>query len=48
MSAKFDPNIELPPNPILIAVVLLVLAGFGVVGMIIHTGDTKPDAAATP
>lgn len=46
MSAKFDPNIELPPNPILIMVVVLVLAAVGTVAMIITTGDAKPAAAA--
>jgi hypothetical protein len=46
MAAKFDPNIELDPNPILIAVLILVFAGFGTVYMIIKTGDAKPDAAA--
>jgi hypothetical protein len=46
MSAKFDPNIELPPNPILTMVILLVLAAFGTVAMIILTGDAKPEAAA--
>lgn len=46
MAAKFDPNIELNPNPILLMVVLLVLAGFTVVYGIIATGDAKPDAAA--
>jgi hypothetical protein len=51
MAAKFDPNIELDPNPILIWVTILVLAGFGVVFMIIKTGDAgkeAPAAAATP
>jgi hypothetical protein len=46
MAAKFDPNIELNPNPILWAVVLLVIAGFGTVYMIVMTGDKKPDASA--
>lgn len=46
MSAKFDPNIELPSNPILIMVVVLVIAAFGTVGMIVF-GDSKPQAAAT-
>lgn len=46
MAAKFDPNIELDPNPILVWITILVLAGFGVVFMIIKTGDQKPDAAA--
>lgn len=51
MAAKFDPNIELNPNPILMWVAILVLAGFGTVAMIILTGDKKPDTAvpaATP
>jgi hypothetical protein len=47
MAAQFDPNTELNPNPILWAVLILVLAGFGTVAMIILTGDKKPDAAAT-
>lgn len=46
MAAKFDPNIELDPNPILTWVAILVLAGFGVVAMIIKTGDQKPEAPA--
>jgi hypothetical protein len=46
MSAKFDPNIELPPNPILIFAAILVFAGIGTVAMIILTGDSKPDAPA--
>jgi hypothetical protein len=46
MAAKFDPNIELDPNPILIAVLLLVFAGFGTVYMIISTGEKKTNAAA--
>ena len=46
MAAKFDPNIELDPNPILIAVVALVLAGFATVFMIVKMGDPKADAAA--
>jgi hypothetical protein len=45
MATKFDPNIELNPNPILIMVVLLVFAGFAVVYTIIATGEAKPDAA---
>lgn len=45
MSDKFDPTIELPPNPILIMVVVLVIAAFGTVGMIVF-GDSKPQAAA--
>lgn len=47
MSAKFDPNIELPPNPILMMAAILVIAAFGTVAMIIMTGDAKPEAAAT-
>jgi hypothetical protein len=46
MAAKFDPNIELNPNPILLMVTLLVLAGFAVVYIIVSTGEAKPDAAA--
>lgn len=46
MSAKFDPNIELPPNPILIVIAILVLAAFGTVAMIIVTGDNKPAPTA--
>ncbi|PRP90041.1 hypothetical protein ENSA5_68440 [Enhygromyxa salina] len=46
MAAKFDPNIELNPNPILLGVLVLVLAGFTTVFMIIKTGDTKPDTPA--
>lgn len=50
-AAKFDPNIELNPNPILLMVAVLLFAGFGVVYMIVMTGDPKPEApaaAATP
>ncbi len=46
MAAKFDPNIELNPNPLLIFITILVLAGFGVVVMIIMTGDPQTDEAA--
>jgi hypothetical protein len=46
MAAKFDPNIELNPNPILMWAVILVFAGFGTVYMIVKTGDKKPEAAA--
>ncbi len=46
MSAKFDPNIELPPNPILVMAIVLVLAAFGTVAMIIVTGGAKQDAPA--
>ena len=46
--ADYDPNVELNPNPILLAVVLLVLAGFGVVYMIVATGDAKPAATSAP
>jgi hypothetical protein len=38
MSAKFDPNIELPSGPILIMVAVLVIAAISVVGMIVF-GD---------
>jgi len=44
--AVHDPNLDLPPTPILVMVVVLVLAAFGTVGMIIATGDAKPAAAA--
>ena len=43
MSAKFDPNIELPSGPILIMVFVLVVAAIGVVAMIVFG-----DATATP
>lgn len=46
MAAKFDPNIELNPTPILWAVAFLVIAGFATVYVIITTGDTKPDTGA--
>ena len=45
MSAKFDPTIELPPNPILIMVVVLVLGAFGVVGGIVFA-DSQPQPTA--
>jgi hypothetical protein len=38
MSAKFDHNIELPPMPIVIMVLVLVAAAIGVVAMIVF-GD---------
>lgn len=38
MSAKFDPNIELPSTPILIMVAVLVVAAVSVVAMILF-GD---------
>ncbi|HLT38907.1 MAG TPA: hypothetical protein VK034_21635 [Enhygromyxa sp.] len=44
MSAKFDPNIELPSTPILVMVFVLVIAAFGTVGLIVF-GD-KPPATA--
>lgn len=44
--ADYDPNVELNPNPLLAAVVILVLAGFGVVTMIVMTGDQKPGVEA--
>lgn len=47
MAAKFDPTIELNPNPIIMWVVIFVIAGFATVFMIITTGDKKPDTAAT-
>jgi hypothetical protein len=47
MSAKFDPNIELPPNPILIMALLLVIAAFGVVGFIVF-GDAAATQATAP
>lgn len=46
MTTKFDPNIELNPNPILLMVGVLVIAAFAVVVLIVKTGDVKPDAAA--
>lgn len=46
MAAKFDPNIELNPTPILWAVGVLVVAGFLTVFMIIKTGDNKPGGGA--
>jgi hypothetical protein len=46
MAAKFDPNIELNPNPILMWVVIMVFAGFGTVFFIVKTGDKKPEAGA--
>jgi hypothetical protein len=46
MAAKFDPNIELNPTPILWAVAILVAAGFLTVFVIIKTGDAKPGSAA--
>jgi hypothetical protein len=44
--SDFDPTVEINPNGILIAALIMVLAGFGVVAMIIVTGDAQPDAAA--
>ena len=46
MAAKFDPNIELNPNPIVMWVLIMVFAGFGTVFFIVKTGDKKPEAAA--
>jgi hypothetical protein len=46
MAAKFDPNIELNPTPILWAVGILVVAGFLTVLMIITMSDKKPEPAA--
>jgi len=43
MDAKFDSNIELPPNMILIMAGILLIAAFGIVGMI-----TMADHMATP
>ena len=47
MSAKFDPKLELNPNPVIMWIVIFVFAAFGTVFMIIKTGDKKPDAGAT-
>lgn len=44
MSAQFDPNIELPPTPILIMALVLVLAAFGVVAFIVF-GDASSATA---
>lgn len=46
MSDKFDPNIELPPSPILVMVVVLVIAAFGTVGFILF-GDSKTQDTAS-
>jgi hypothetical protein len=46
MAAKFDPNIELNPNGLLIMVAVLVFAGFAVVYAIVATGEAKPDVVA--
>lgn len=46
MPAKFDPNIELNPNPVIAWVVIFVFAAFATVFMIIKTGDNKPDTGA--
>lgn len=46
MAAKFDPNIELNPTPILWAVGIMVVVGFLAVFLIITTADNKTDAAA--
>lgn len=45
MSTKFDPNIELPPTPILVMVFVLVIAAVGVVGGILF-GGSQPQATA--
>lgn len=45
-AAKFDPNIELSPNAILIAVAILVIAAFAIVRMI--TMEDASRAAAPP
>jgi hypothetical protein len=45
MSDKFDPNIELPPNPILGMVLVLVIAAFGTVGWIVF-GEAASQATA--
>jgi hypothetical protein len=47
MAAKFEPNIELNPNPILWAAVILVVAAFATVFLIIKTGDNKPGVAGS-
>lgn len=44
--ADFDPRIEHNPNKIIIAALILVVAGFATVAMIIATGDPKQDASA--
>jgi hypothetical protein len=46
MSAKFDPNIELPSTPILIMTFVLVLAAFGVVAFIITSDSSTATAPA--
>jgi hypothetical protein len=46
MAAKFDPNIELNPTPVLWAVAIMVVVGFLTVFMIIKTADNKSSAAA--
>lgn len=46
MSDKFDPNIELPPSPILVMVVVLVIAAFGTVAFILF-GDSKTQDTAS-
>ena len=46
MGAKYDPNLELNPTPIIGAVFVFVLLGFATVFMIVKMGDDKPDAAA--
>jgi hypothetical protein len=47
MPAKFDPNLELNPNPVILSIVVFVILAFGTVFMIIKTGDNKTGAAAT-
>jgi len=46
MAAKFDPNIELNPTPIIGAVFIFVLLGFATVYLIVALGDAKPQADA--
>jgi hypothetical protein len=46
MAAKFDPNIELNPNPVIMWILIFVIAAVGTVLMIIKTGDNKPGSAA--
>jgi hypothetical protein len=52
MDAKFDSNIELPPNMILIMAAILVVVAFGIVGTITLSDPpsqvTDPSPAASP
>lgn len=47
MSARFDSNTELPSTPILIMVFVLVIAAFGVVGLIVF-GDAAKTSTSAP